>query len=809
MDNQKITNVANATDNDDAVNFSQLKSHTDSHLNNYHLQPSFTFYRNFGNQGKLPRSTRINLFPNHHHHGLNWVKKEGSDSGFNGQAWVSLKMANNLPFGIYTVVFELFSGISGISGSVTQLNNETLLQQVHGDANYKIITFSHDYQTTHSKAYIQFNSNGQAGEITFQIRYYGSSYNNPSLNFLFFSRVISGKIGTYFDHALLDVDDVQLKNQILYFEDVNLNENKIKGLAAPSEDKDGANKNYVDDQIKAIPAVDTSDLLKLDGTRAMTGNLQMGDHTITGIRSSSADNAALTVGASKSLYLPISGIRGMQGNLNMGGQSIVNLRPFVEIDSAQPTQDNQVINFGYFRKAALKRKNPDPMESPINMGNNFITNIKDPLPTNSNYAVTVNFVNRTVSDNNTTMTTNYQKYIDNRLKHAVQSTETSNAFQYVMDDPAGQFYDEDDIKGIKKTNKDYHKINKETYEMQLLLDSIGYYSSRLGVNMYILPNGEYSLVYELYYPNSIDSNTVQISAVSSVETVSKVMTNVFSNYTRSIIHLHKYNNIAPNRLMIDMVLKNKAGVSYANELTIFVIVYGVSGYVNNVDTSVWDRLFEVTNNTIKFEAAIDMNKFDISNVDNLSINTLLNMNSKVITGLGDGVENGDAVNVKQLNDVESDMGKYIKAEITKVDTSLKKYFNDHLNNAIAEYGYGESLICVFYLDNNQFNNGDKIANLPNKKSFMPIYDANQSVESRKPTADNDLVYDYLYFRDKQCLTVDYNLNSKNNLNVFIVFRIIEVPGATLHGIFGNDNGGNIDRYIAVRHNTTPKQLKCN
>jgi len=57
----------------------------------------------------------------------------------------------------------------------------------------------------------------------------------------------------------------------------------------------------------------------------MTGNLTMGDHTITGMRSSSADNAALTVGASKSLYLPISGIRGMQGDLNMGGFSITNL----------------------------------------------------------------------------------------------------------------------------------------------------------------------------------------------------------------------------------------------------------------------------------------------------------------------------------------------------------------------------------------------------------------------------------------------------------------------------------------------------
>ena len=305
------------------------------------------------------------------------------------------------------------------------------------------------------------------------------------------------------------------------------------------------------------------------------------------------------------------------------------------------------------------------------------------------------------------------------MKYSVQSSDTSNAFQYVMDDPAGQFYDEDNIKGIKKTNKDYHKINKETYEMQLVLDSSGYYSSRLGINMYMLPNGEYSLVYELYFPNSIDSSTVQISAVSSVETVSKVTTNVFNNHTRSIIHLHKYNNVNPNRLMIDMVLKNKAGVSYANKLTIFVIVYGVSGYVNNViiNTSVWDRLFEVFNNVIKVESTIDMNKHDIKNVDNLSMNKLIYMNNGQIKNLGDGNENGDAVNVKQLNNLESNMGKYTKAEITKVDTTLKKYFNDHLNNVIAERGYQKSLICVFYLDNNQFNNGDKIANLPDKKSF--------------------------------------------------------------------------------------------
>ena len=123
----------------------------------------------------MPQSTRIKLFSNHNHHGLNWVKKEGSDSGFGGQAWVSLKMTNNLAAGVYTVVFETFSAISG--GNVTQLNNETLITQVYGHGGYTIITFSHDYQTTHSKAFIQFNSDGQPGQINFQIRYYGSSYN--------------------------------------------------------------------------------------------------------------------------------------------------------------------------------------------------------------------------------------------------------------------------------------------------------------------------------------------------------------------------------------------------------------------------------------------------------------------------------------------------------------------------------------------------------------------------------------------------------------------------------------------------------
>ena len=70
--------------------------------------------------------------------------------------------------------------------------------------------------------------------------------------------------------------------------------------------------------------------------------------------------------------------------------------------------------------------------------------------------------------------------------------------------------------------------------------------------------------------------------------------------------------------------------------------------------------------------------------------------------------------------MESTIGKYVKKEIAKVDTSVKKCFNSQLNTTIAEHGYPNSLVCVFYLDKNQFNNGAKIIKLPDKKSFFPL-----------------------------------------------------------------------------------------
>ena len=79
-------------------------------------------------------------------------------------------------------------------------------------------------------------------------------------------------------------------------------------------DNDLVSKAFVDAEIGKLPKSET-DVLKLDGTRAMSGNLNMRDHAIFDVRSSSADNSVITVGGAKATYLPLRGDSAMQGDL--------------------------------------------------------------------------------------------------------------------------------------------------------------------------------------------------------------------------------------------------------------------------------------------------------------------------------------------------------------------------------------------------------------------------------------------------------------------------------------------------------------
>ena len=365
------------------------------------------------------------------------------------------------------------------------------------------------------------------------------------------------------------------------------------------EANDLVSKAYVDDVISKLPKSDT-DVLKLDGSKAMTGNL------------------------------------------DMGGFGIKNIKPFVEDDSSQAAfdaQKNDVINFGYFHTergelkrlinevgyGALKRNDPDPMEDDIDMANHSIINLKDPKASDVSHAASVNFVNQSAKNANTLIDSIIDKKIQESETRNIELIDTENVFKKVMDDDLFK-EDDDDIHKVGVHNKNFHSVNKKTYEFKIDYDSsIGYYSTRLSIDLIYLPIGSYTMVYEMYVDDGITID--EIDALSGTLSVEKINSKINGTNTQSIIHFTKHTiHHGFDDLDIDIKLKSKTNP----QTTIHVVVYGVKGYVNNVSVNLWDRFYYYNNNYLNYEVLIDMK-------------------GKKITGLAIGVRDDDAVNKLQVD----------------------------------------------------------------------------------------------------------------------------------------------------------------
>jgi len=125
------------------------------------------------------------------------------------------------------------------------------------------------------------------------------------------------------------------------------------------------------------------------------------------------------------------------------------------------------------------------MEVNLNMDNHNIINLKDPLPSNPQYATTVNFVSKTVSDNNTTISALIDKKIKESEDLDIQGNNEENVFSFVM---------EKDL--FKEDDSDITNVGK-----------VDYFSTRLGIDLTALDLGEYTLVFEMYFNETkIDKN---------------------------------------------------------------------------------------------------------------------------------------------------------------------------------------------------------------------------------------------------------------------------------------------------------------
>ena len=103
---------------------------------------------------------------------------------------------------------------------------------------------------------------------------------------------------------------------------INMNNNKIEGLKKPTVNGDAANKKYVDDN-----KVDGNVFLKLDGTGLMTGDLNMNNNRTFNIPAPNASNQPIPLAYADLAYLHVDGSNKMTNDLNMDNKKIINLKP--------------------------------------------------------------------------------------------------------------------------------------------------------------------------------------------------------------------------------------------------------------------------------------------------------------------------------------------------------------------------------------------------------------------------------------------------------------------------------------------------
>ena len=124
-----------------------------------------------------------------------------------------------------------------------------------------------------------------------------------------------------------------LNNPITFLSSLPSNQRQIHNIGSPQFISSAANKQYVDGEISKIPGTDTSPFLKIDGSRAMTGILNMNTHKISNVVNPEFDTDAVN-----KQYLENKLI---ESHLQPSGPS--NIFPFLMNDTSKFSSIREII----------------------------------------------------------------------------------------------------------------------------------------------------------------------------------------------------------------------------------------------------------------------------------------------------------------------------------------------------------------------------------------------------------------------------------------------------------------------------------
>ena len=315
----------------------------------------------------------------------------------------------------------------------------------------------------------------------------------------------------------------------------------------------------------------------------------------------------------------------MQTQLDMNHNSITNLKdPQFGGEAATKTYvDSSISSVVSSTAGSIATRLPlsgGTMTGPLDMGTKSISNL--PTPTTSSEATSKQYVDRQLNLKVGNVVADMIE-TEVRLKKYVDDSHNTtglpkDSFRYLMEE-----VDESSSEsGITETAivdfpNSPHLYNKKAYAFKVAKDDTNLFAGRLGLNMFKLPEGEFTLCIE-FFPAKMTG--VSVNVVSASLNVGKQTTKKLPNYSRSIVHLHKWRISPPEYIFLD--LKWQGTPWDLSKKGAKLIVYGIAGSHDDVPSDVFDAPFAFEGRKMVMETDLDLNGHKILN-SNLKNNFML------------------------------------------------------------------------------------------------------------------------------------------------------------------------------------------
>ena len=469
----------------------------------------------------------------------------------------------------------------------------------------------------------------------------------------------------------------------------------------PTSNNQAANKSYADTKLSLTGGTMTGDLILPHHNYPIPGNT----------------NKVINYESQREIFLSRQESFPMQADINMNNNFIQNI--------ATPTSSHQVTNKGYcdynflnrqkggmlmgslsmnqndlfeipapkYGSSAANKNYVDgeigkiasvdttqfiqkdgsvPMAADLDMNGNKIKNVGTPYTHENDAAVNVGFFNTELNASNsnvfTQITNNYKQYVNEELlKSHLVSSHIENAFKYLSDQDESSSERNIIVHGIQDFNGSPHK-NKKAYDIDLIYTSgTRNYDSKIGINLYPLPVGKFTIIMEYYFPEDIN---ISLLAEASTAIINNQTITNFPSYKKQLVQINQQTKDTPDYLFFTI---RGSGTSATNPEG-YLVFYGVKEWVDTVPSEIYDHaletgMFEYDNGNMKMYHDIDMDNNKIINLDG-------------------GIDNNDAVNMEQFNSIKTRFDEQVPYMKNNIYMTIFTYrFFDF--NATSKYKFSK------------------------------------------------------------------------------------------------------------------------